>query len=278
MGGGGGHDFSSSESSFRQGVDPTQAPYLSGMYDRAQNLYDSQDYSQMNQIANVAGNDMRGALQYGYEPLKNQMAGGFRSMDLENSLRDSMANPSQTGRMYESILGGPGNTYADPLVDSMREDAWQNLYRGGYRDNDSNFAAMGRPGSDRNAVEGALLKRDAMQDMSRNEMAIRHGTYDKDLGYKMGIAAQADLGRGQAQDRAMNLLNQQNMSQMGGINYMPQLQQLQMGQMAPWMMARGLPWQDMGMYSQMIGPPTVLSSGESSSDRNAMNAHGGVYG
>ena len=278
MGGSGGHSKSDSSSDFATYIDGRQAPYLQQMWDRGLNLFDNMNYGPMQNQFSQVGDRMAGDMSMVYPGLQNQLGGGFSNPALERSLASSMADPSQMGRMYESILGGPGNTYADPLKQNLMQNTWDNLERGGIKQSDTSFANLGRAGSDRNAVENALLKRDAIQDANQAMTAIDYDTFDKDLNWKMNIARQADLGRGQAQDRAMDLLGMQNQSQMGGLNYMPGLQGLQMGTMSPYMSAYNMPMDMMSMLGGWIGAPVMAGHGSGNASSFGMQGGGGLYG
>lgn len=278
MGGWGSNSYNKSKSSFSQDVWGGQAPYLQGMYGNAQDLWGNMDFAPINDQYNRVGQQMQGDMNRVYPSLDNQMGGGFRDPRLEESLYRSMENPSAMGKMYSSIMGGSGNEYIDPVIDNMYDSTFRNLQRGGIRDLDTQAANLGRAGSDRHGVESALLKSEALRDAGDREAMMRMGTYDTDLNWKMDIARQADLGRGQAQDRAMDLLSNRNQNQQGGMQYMPNLQMLAMGQMSPYQSQMYMPWDMMGMYRGTIGDPTVLSSGSSKGMGLNISGGGGVTG
>lgn len=229
-----------------------------------------------NQYVNNANPYMTGAANTG-QAGSAYMSGGGSFGDtsgmrnsLYSSIQDSMANPSQTGKMYESIVGGAGNTYVDPLVASMRQSGNQALDRSNAY-NAADASNYGQSGGSRQAMQNAMNTRMANQDMAGQENALRAGAYDKDLNWKMSIAQQADLGRGQAQDRGMAALQGADANRQFGMGYQPTMQNLGMGTMAPWMQGMMMPWQMANMYATSMGNPTTLGSGTSTSKGSSMS-------
>ena len=183
---------------------------------------------------------------------------------LQRSLAESMAGPTSMGQMYESIIGGSGNTYIDPMVEAMRSDVARNLERGTIPGITQGAVDAGQSGSSRQGIAEGLARSEAQRDMMDQATRMRGGAYDKDLAMKMQIAQQADLGRGQAQQRAIDLMTAQNQAQTGAIGAGAGLQNLGMGSMAPGIQAGMFPWQMMGQYVNAIGRPTVVGSGSQS--------------
>ena len=211
----------------------------------------------MNQAANTGqqgANYMMGGGSYGD-------TSGMRN-NLYSSLQNSMSNPSSMGRMYQDIVGGPGNTYIDPMVASMRQSGNQALDRAN-AGNAADAANYGQSGSSRQAMQNSMNTSQANMDMAGLENQMRGNAYNTDLNWKMGIAQQADLGRGQAQDRAMGVLGGGDANRQMGMNYMPTQQNLGMGTMAPWMQAMYAPWNMANMYGTAMGDPTIVGSGSS---------------
>ena len=212
----------------------------------------------------------------------NMMSGGSfgDTSDVRNSLMDSLSQSgegSNMGRMYESIVGGEGNTYIDPMVDAMKSGAMENnaMMQSGTA---MNAAAMGQSGSSRHAMENAMTNRNSNRDMMNQETMMRGGAYDKDLAMKMDIAKQADAGVQSTQQRYMDMLGGADSNQQSAMNYGQNMQNLGMGQMAPWMQSMQSPWSMMGQYSNAMGAPTVLSSGKSSSSSSGFNIGAGFGG
>ena len=187
------------------------------------------------------------------------------------SLTSSLSGPSSTGQMYEDIVGGSGNTYIDPMIDRMRSDVAE---RQGLDDMQGKSLASGagQQGSSRQGVADYLRSKDMNKNLGDREAAARAGAYDTDLDWKMKIAEQADLGRGQAQDRAIGLLSGGDANVLAGTGAGESMQNLGMGQMAPWMQAAMMPFQMGGMYGNMLGGPTVIGGG------SQYGTGGGSYG
>jgi hypothetical protein len=262
---------SSSNSSMDQNVWGPQGNALGNMYGQAGNLYGNMmPYSNLgfNMMPQMQ-NQMTHAYQMGDRGAEGLLSGGSYGdtsgirNNLYSSLQNSMANPSSTGRMYSDIVGGPGNTYIDPMVADMRASGNQNLQT---QQNMTGLDAanLGQGGSSRHAMQNAMLGAATNRDMASLENTMRGGAYDTDLNWKMAIANQADTNRGAAQDRAMSALAGSDANTAAGMNYAPQMQNLSMGYMAPWSQAMQMPWMNMQNYQGIMGDPTVLSNATSS--------------
>lgn len=104
------------------------------------------------------------------------------------------SNPNQTSnqqRIYESIMGGSGNSYADALKNQMQTDA---LRTAGTTLNalDARAARAGMSGSSRQGIAQAGALQGINQNLQRNLTDIGYNTFDKDLMQKLDIARQAD--------------------------------------------------------------------------------------
>lgn len=189
-------------------------------------------------------------------------AAGGNQDQIMRQLMDSLrttAGPSNTGKMYESIVGGEGNTYIDPMVDAMKRSSMENLdmltNRVGL-----DAVAAGQSGSSRHAMTDAMLARTANNDMLDREMNMRGGAYDTDLRMKLDIAKMADQGVAGTQDRLMSLLGSTDSNRMAGIQGLSGLGQLGMSSMNPMMMAMMAPYYAMQMQGNAMGDPTVTST------------------
>ena len=110
------------------------------------------------------------------------------------SLIQQDTNPNQTSnqqRIYESIMGGSGNSYADALKNQMQTDA---LRTAGTTLNalDARAARAGMLGSSRQGIAQAGALQGINQNLQRNLTDIGYNTFDKDLMQKLDIARQAD--------------------------------------------------------------------------------------
>lgn len=262
--------FNKSKSSSRSNMsqDVFGGQHYKNMYgDMGQGYNQMQPYANMGfgmmpqmqqQMNQIYGQGMQGA--------QGQQAGGAYgdTSRYNDMIYDAMANPQQSNqsKMYSNIIGGPGNTYADPLVDAMRQGSNENMDARTSM-NDLAATGMGQGGSSRHAMQNAMTNQQGMQDQNLNEMGIREGNYGRDMDWKMGIAQQADSNRQNDLNRAQQMVSGANQSQQYGTNYMPTMQNLSMGYMAPWMQAMQGPWQNQQNYAQNMGDPTVLTEGTS---------------
>jgi len=278
MGGSGSKSQSSSDANTSQDVWGPQGDALGGMYGQAGDLWgqNSGYQNQLNSLAQSLGPQLQqifGGAQGGF----NQQLGGGSfgdTSDVREKLMGSMGQPSQMGQMYNSIVGGEGNDYIDPMVAQMKQGAMQNL---GQMQSGTGLdaAAMGQGGSSRHAMQNAMQGAQVNKDMMTQEANMRGGAYDKDLAMKMGIAQQADQSRQSEQDRMMQMMQGSDQNRMGGMNYGSSMQNLGMGMMAPWMQAQNQGWGSMGNYANTLGGPTVLSYGNQSGNSKGMAGGGG---
>ena len=99
---------------------------------------------------------------------------------------------------------------------------------------------------------------------------------DNDLNMKLGIAQRADQGRASAQDRAMGLISGANQAQQSGLQFGNNMMNMGMQSLNPYMASLQTPWNIMGQYSNVIGPPQVLESGSSWTKSSGSSVGGGV--
>jgi len=282
MGGSVGGNKSDSDAGFKQGVWGPQGESLGGLYDQARQLFGSQNFGQLRDTAGELDPYNRQLREQGLESQKQMMGGGAYGdpAQIRSQLMAQMgqqAGGSNMGKMYESIVGGQGNTYIDPMVDAMRRSGGEALatqQAGAGVD----AASMGQGGSSRHAMQNAMLGRSAEQDMMDREMAMRGGAYDKDLSMKMGIARQADAGAQQTQRNLMDMLGGSQRSMEAGMGAGQGLQNLGLGAMAPWMQANQAPWDAMSQYANVLGRPTVLGSGQQSGSSKGAGASASIKG
>jgi hypothetical protein len=279
MGGAVGKNKSKSGGNMSQDVWGGQSGALQNLYNNASQLFNSQQGNQLYDIANNLGAYNQDIMQGAQGGFDQQLGGGSfgDTSDVRSKLMDSMGQPSQMGQMYESIVGGSGNTYIDPMVNAMKQGAMENnamLQSGTGLD----AAAMGQGGSSRHAMQNAMTNRTTNQDMLNQETMMRGGAYDKDLSMKMDIAGMADSNRQMEQDRMMQMMGGADRNRQMGMNYGGMMQNLGMGSMAPWMQAQNQGWSNMGNYANTIGGPTVLSSGSQSGSGKGAGASGSIKG
>lgn len=275
---------SKSESSMDQNVFGPQADALQKMYGFLSEAYGDSGFSadklqqlapQLSSLFSGYANDAGGAY-------KQQLGGGSfgDTGDIRSLLSKSFENTmrgSNTGDMYESIVGGPGNTYIDPMVAAMKGSALENM-KTIQSSNGLDATVMGQSGSSRHAMQNAITSRLMNKDMLDREMAMRGGAYDTDLNRKLEIAKLADTNQLQTQRNMMDTLSASDQNRQAGINAGSVIQNLGMGVMAPWMQAMNAPWMNMSNYAGVIGDPTVLTNAKSSGSSSGKSLNLGMSG
>lgn len=268
MGGSVGKNESSNSSDYDQGVWDVQGDALKDLYDSASGLFSGSNFDQFQDMAGNLQPYMDNIMGGGMGGYNNMLGGGSigDTSDIRSALMESLQSTqggSNLGNMYNSIVGGEGNTYIDPMVDAMKDSSMENLDRmqsGTAMD----AASMGQGGSSRHAMQNAMQARDVNNDMLDRETTMRGGAYDTDLQMKMDIARQADQGIQNTQSNYMNMLGMADNNANSGMGYGSNLMNLGMGSMNPMMQAFNMPWNALGQYSNVIGNPTVLGSGSGS--------------
>lgn len=332
MGGSSGKSKSSSGGGFQADVWGPQGDALKGLYQSAANMYgNAGNYmNPIKQSATYAANEAGRAGRYAGDMMRDaysrgsgmqesgfgtgmqgaqQMLGGGAigdTGDIRGMLMESLAQPlgrSNVGSMYESIVGGPGNTYIDPMVDAMKRSAGENLQTL-QNQTAMQAAAAGQPGSSRHAMQNAMQSAAINQDVLDREMEMRGGAYDKDLAMKMDIARQADTNmlqnRQQTQQNLMNMLGQSDanvragmgfggdLASMGqqamagggafGQGYGQTMQNLGMGTMAPFLQAQQSGFAPLQQYANVLGGPQLIGQGQLSGKSKGLGTSGGVKG
>ena len=279
MGGSIGKSKSSSGNQFSNNVWGTQGDALGSLYQTTLGQLGQDSYqTQIGNAASNVQNQINGIVNSQTSVNKDLSSGGVYgdTSDVRQMLLDSMGGRSNMGSMYESIVGGSGNTYVDPLIDQMRKSSAQNVQtlQGG---NALDAAAMGQSGSSRQAMQAAMFASQANQDLLNKEAELRYGAYDKDLAMKMGIAQQADYNRGAEQDRLLAMLQggQSSMEKGTGSDLLSTL--LNSG-MNPWLQAQQAGWNRINNLSNIIGNAIITGSGSGSSKSKGGGISGGLFG
>lgn len=280
MGGSTGKSKSSNSNSYSQSIPKEQLNALNSLWQSALGQLGGNNY--LNEIygsASGASSNLNNILGNMTGITDQLSAGGAygNSEDIRNKLYSMMGQPSQTGQMYESIVGGKGNTYVDPLIDSLRADSAQNLQIM-RNQNALDATSMGQSGSSRQAMEDAMLGAQANRDLTTQESALRQSAYDKDLSLKLGIAQQADTNRQSEQDRLYNMLagNQSSLESAGGMGSL--LSQIASGSMSPWLQMQQSAWNPYQNAASILGNAIVLGSGSGSGKSKGFGASGGLFG
>jgi len=253
---------SSNQSQMQQSVNAPQQAALTQMYGALPGIFgqnqqlatQGQQFAQQQsqQIANQANP----AWNYQLNGGANQGLGtGNR---LANSLEQSLNNPSAMQSMNAMVMGGAGNNYADAMKAGYIGDA--NRARDSMMNTlDARATGSGMSGGARHGIAQAQGNYDINSNLQHNLAQTGYNTFDQDLNRKMNIAAQADQGTLARQQMMSGMLNQQDATTNGALNYGEGMQNLGLGAMAP--AAAG--WGNAQGWANAIGQPTVLSSGSS---------------
>ena len=280
MGGSIGGSKSGSSSSSSQNVMSQQIPFLQQLWGMAVNNVGQNDY--INQIGNSAQNsqDMLNSLYGSQSNLQNQLASGGAYGDSQqyiDMMLNSMGQRSNMGTMYESIVGGSGNTYVDPLIQQMQQDSAQNLAT--LQNANSMDATMaGQSGSSRQAMQNAMLGAQANKDLMTQEAQLRQSNYDNDLAMKMGIAQQADYNHQAEQDRLLRMIQGSQDSMNNATNMGSLLQSIATGGMDNWLKAQQASWNPLNNLANIIGNPIILGKSSGSSKSKGFGTSGSIWG
>ena len=280
MGGSIGGSKSGSSSSYSQNVMSQQIPYLQQLWGMSVDNVGKNDY--INQIGNSAQNsqDLLNSLFVSQSDLQNQLASGGAYGDSQqyiDMLLNSMGQRSNMGTMYESIVGGSGNTYVDPLIQQMQQDSAQNLAT--LQNANAMDATMaGQSGSSRQAMQNAMLGAQINDQLATNEAQLRQQNYDNDLAMKMDIAQQADYNHQAEQDRLLKLIQGSQNSMNTATEMGSLLQSLATGGMDNWLKAQQASWNPLNNLANIIGNPIILSKGYGSSNSKGFGTSGSIWG
>lgn len=272
----GGESNQGQSSNFGQDVWGALNQVAPGFFQQASNLWNNNmgAMNNFNQASNAAagwgGNFANNALDPWNQQAQGGYAGGVND-GTQQSLIDSLnrsldsGNQSKSSMMYEDIIGGAGNTYADPLADKMAQDSQVNMERNIMPSIRGSASDMGQSGSSRHGIAEGLAASDEARNLSGRQTEMRERNYDRDMNWKMNIANQADQQLGASQDRALGLVNSMNQSQQGALNNAGSIQNLGFNALAPMAQAMNMPFEQFSSLMGSIGisNPAVLSSGGS---------------
>lgn len=280
MGGSIGGSKSGSSSSSSQNVMSQQIPFLQQLWGMGIDNVGKNDY--INQIGNSAQNsqDLLNSLFVSQSGLQNQLASGGAYGDSQqyiDALLNSMGQRSNVGTMYESIVGGSGNTYVDPLIQQMQQDSAQNLATL-QNANSLDATAAGQSGSSRQAMQNAMLGAQANKDLMTQEAQLRQSNYDNDLAMKMSIAQQADYNHQAEQDRLLKMIQGSQDSMNNATNMGSLLQSIATGGIDNWLKAQQASWNPLNNLANIIGNPIILGKSSGSSKSKGFGTSGSIWG
>lgn len=276
LGGSRGRSYSSSS----QNVMGEQVPFLQQLWGMAANNVGKNDYQ--SQIGNAAQNtnNLLNSLFVSQSGLQQQQAAGGaygNSQQYIDKMMGMMGQPSQTGQMYNSIVGGQGNTYVDPLINALRSDAGRNLATM-QNQNAMDATMAGQSGSSRQAMQNAMMGAQATNDLNLQSQALRQSAYDTDLNLKLAIAQQADSNRQAEQDRLANMVAGTHDAQANAMGYGNLLHSIANGQVNPWLQAQQGSWNPLNNMANIIGNPIILGQSSGSSNSKGFGTSGSIWG
>jgi hypothetical protein len=253
---GGSKSDSNNESNFNQNV--FGGPSFEQMYGSMGNLFGQSNQGMQGQIPGSV-NQMQGIFDQSNPAWQNQLEGGaYSGMDLQGQYDQDRQGGGNEQWLNQSIMGGQGNGYADAMRGQLQQDSDRRL-GSSLAMNDARAAGNQLSGSSRHGLTEGRLYDDANRDLTQAQTQVGYGSFDKDLERKMGIAQRADQFDMQRLQQSGQMLGNQNAAMQGGLNFGQNMQNMNMGQFAPWM----APWQAAGQYANNMGNPTVLGSGSS---------------
>lgn len=250
-----------------QRIPDFQRKALFDLMQSSKDMYGQQNAALQSQIPGIR-NQLEGITNTTMPAWQQALQGGSNSgidaNNILNTIQGFSNTPSQTSGLYNQIMGGQGNSYADALKSTLQRDANR------VADNmnaqlDARFAGAGMSGGARHGVAQALGYENINKGLQDNLANIGYNTFDRDLQNKLSIAQQADNNTLQRQSMfsnlANNLLGQKNDTMNNALNFGSNMQGLSMGQFSPTMM----PWSNLQNYSAGIGNPIVLTNSRSTS-------------
>lgn len=281
MGGSLGKSKSNAGNQFSNNVWGTQGNALGSLYQSVLGQLNGGNNltGQINNAAGTVSDQANNLINNATSANKDLSSGGAYgdTSDIRQKLLDSMGGRSNMGSMYESIVGGSGNSYVDPLIDQMRQSSAQNV-QALQGNNALDAAAMGQSGSSRQAMQDAMFANQANKDLLGQEAQLRSDAYDKDLAMKMGIAQQADSNRQADQSNLLSMLQGAQSSKENASTNTNLLQTLLSSGMSPWMQAQQGQWNPINNAANAIGNAIMTGSGSGSSKSKGFGTSGGMWG
>jgi len=218
----------------------TQAPYLEGLYGRAQEASLGGGYDP------YARRISQGAMP----GFNNQMAGGFQNQQLMQNLQGL-----GSGQYQNQALGG--------AIEAGLGDISRNFQRNILPGINTGSALTNTSGGSRQGIAQGL----AASDANRQAGDFVNRMYSQNFGQTL----QSMLG---ANQQMGGLQGQQNIAQQQALGMAPQMQQLGMTPQMNYWQQQFAPLQ---AYSSILGNPAILGGGSQASSKN-LGLSGGVFG
>ena len=260
---------SSSSAEFNENVWPVQEPMLQDLFQRGLNLAGNQQQADADINSRWINPEYSGNRQmnvgYATSPAwQNQLAGGaFSGVDANQVLGDirrSTFAPSQSGQLYNQIMGGEGNVYLGGLKDVYHQDA-QRTMSDMANTMDARAAGSGMSGSSRHGIAQGIGAEDINRNLQRDIATLGYETFDRDLQNKLGIASMADQNTLARQQMMMDALGQKQAAMTGGLNYAPTMGDIYNRPTESYYNTRNMEWNPLFNAGNLLGSPLVLGSG-----------------
>lgn len=252
------HDMSQ----MAQYINHPQNAALANLYGSAQQVFNSNQGS-VDAGRNIAMQNAQNVMNTAMPAWQNQLNGGaYQGIDaggmLTSSLNHSLNSPTNTQSIYNQIMGGQGNTYADAMKASYIGDANRTIDNM-MRTLDARATGSGMSGGSRHGVAQAQGMYDINSNLQQNLARTGYETFDKDLANKLQIAQAADSNTLARQQMLSDMIGARNATSQGALQFGEGMQNLGLGTMAPASAA----WGNVQGLTNAIGAPTILNYGTS---------------
>ncbi len=252
------HDMSQ----MAQYINSPQNAALANLYGSAQQVFNNNQGS-VDAGRNVAMQNAQNVMNTAMPAWQNQLNGGaYQGIDaggmLTNSLNHSLNSPTNTQSIYNQIMGGQGNNYADAMKASYIGDANRTMDNM-MRTLDARATGSGMSGGSRHGVAQAQGMYDINSNLQQNLARTGYETFDKDLANKLQIAQAADSNTLARQQMLSDMIGARNATSQGALQFGEGMQNLGLGTMAPASAA----WGNVQGLTNAIGSPTILNYGNS---------------
>src|SRR5574343_122612 len=253
---------SAENSNMFQMVNMPQNTALANLYGSAQQVFNN-NQGAVDAGRNIATQNAQNVMNAAMPAWQNQLNGGaYQGIDasgmLTSSLNHSLNSPTNTQSIYNQIMGGQGNTYADAMKASYIGDANRTIDNM-MRTLDARATGSGMSGGSRHGVAQAQGMYDINSNLQQNLARTGYETFDKDLANKLQIAQAADSNTLARQQMLSDMIGARNATSQGALQFGEGMQNLGLGVMAPASAA----WGNVQGLTNAIGAHTVLNFGNS---------------
>lgn len=230
-------NFGSSDSNNSSFVWSEQTPYLTQMYQGAQDLASNQDVQ-----------------SYSQNEVQNYMPGLRNNINTINANTNTFDNISAGNNLgmktMASHMDMQSNPYLDGQIKMAQSNLLDNMKNVGLAGNRSSAGLSGNYGGSRHAIQDYLLKKDTLGQMTNLETQMRGQAYDNAANRSLDAA-------GNYVTNTANAAGASSQNAAGAIDATGNVHNLGMNQFTD-------AWMPLQMQAQITGGPTVLGEGSSS--------------